>query len=133
MKTNLKINLKNNVLKYISLITLYTFPAITFAQLNGLRGLLTQFRSLLNLIIPVIFGLALVYFLWGTSQFILNAGDAKTREEGKQKMIWGIVALFVMVSIYGILSAIGTLVGIPVETSGGTVQSSGDPNDVWAD
>jgi hypothetical protein len=121
----MKINIKNKTFKYLSIITLYAFPALTFAQFTGLRGLLVQFAGLLNLVIPVIFGLALVYFFWGTSQFILNAGDAKARDEGKQKMIWGIIALFVMVSIYGILSLVGSLVGIPVQT-GPTLEGVGD-------
>ncbi len=115
----MKTNLKNNTLKYVLLMLFYVFPAVSSAQLGGVKGLLTQFKSILNLLIPIIFGLSLVYFFWGTSQFILNAGDAKTREEGKQKMIWGVIALFVMVSIYGILAFVGSLVGIPVNVGGG--------------
>lgn len=105
--------------KYIlSTITLL-FPLISFAQpLTGLGGLMIAFKGILNSLVPVIFGLATIYFLWGVTQFILNdAGNDKTREEGKKKIIWGIVALFVFVSIYGILSTFGDLIGIEVPSS----------------
>ncbi len=90
-------------------------PVVSFAALDGLRTLLRDFKDLLDLIIPILFGLALVYFFWGVGQFILNdAGNDKTRSEGKGKMIWGVVALFVMLSIWGIINLLGNLIDIPV-------------------
>ena len=47
--------------------------------------------------------LALLFFFWGLAQFILKSGDAASHEEGKNKMVWGVIALFVMVSIWGIV------------------------------
>lgn len=93
-------------------------PSVTLAAtaLTGLKGLLTDFKGVLDLVVPVLFGLSLVYFFWGIGQFILHAGDVKTREEGRNKMIWGIIALFVFISIYGILKSIGSAIGIPVIT-----------------
>lgn len=99
----------------VSIISLA--PVVSFAALNGLLGLLGSLRALINAVIPVIFGLAFLYFFWGTGQFILKAGEPKAREEGKQKMIWGIVALFVMFSIYGILNWISSTIGIDIGSS----------------
>ena len=99
--------MKKHTLKYKLLIISSLFPVISFAALDGVKGLLQAFVKLLNLVIPAIFGLSLIYFLWGGSQFILKAGEQKARDEGKKKMLWGIVALFVMISIYGIVRAIG--------------------------
>jgi hypothetical protein len=92
-------------------------PALSFAALGGLKNLLVTIRTLLNGVIPIVFGLALVYFFWGMAQFILHAGEPKTHEEGKSKMIWGIIALFVMVSIYGILNWISSTTGIGIQSS----------------
>src|SRR3989344_4791875 len=45
-------------------------------------------------VIPLIFALAMVFFVWGVVKFfIINAGEEAKRAEGKQYMIWGIVAL----------------------------------------
>jgi uncharacterized membrane-anchored protein len=112
---------KNKILNTI-LVSALLVPNISFAALDGVKGLLQEFAKILNLVVPVLFGLSLVYFFWGVGQFILrDAGNEKTREEGKKKIIWGIIALFVFVSIYGILGAIGDAVGIdvPVSTESG--------------
>ena len=57
----------------------------------------------MGLLIPITVGAALVYFLYGLAQFILVSGDEKKLAEGKQKMVWGVIALFIMVSIWGII------------------------------
>jgi hypothetical protein len=106
-------NIKKHKLTYWSLFIFSIFPVFAFAvPLTGLAGLLTAFGGLLNTVIQIVFGLALIFFFWGTGQFILNANDAKTRDEGKKKMLWGVIALFVMISIYGILALIGNLIGV---------------------
>lgn len=67
--------------------------------------LLDIFLNLIEAIIPVIAGLALLVFFWGLAKFIMNvSGDAKAVAEGKKLMIWGLIAIFIMVSIWGILS-----------------------------
>ncbi len=109
--------MKKNNLKYILVGATSLFPSFTFAALGGLKGLIGSIGSLLNSLIPIIFALCLIYFFWGISQFILHAGEEKTRAEGKNKMIWGVVALFIFISIYGILSVIANLTGVPTNTS----------------
>ncbi len=114
------------------IILLVLFPSFSFAALDGLKGLMSESLGLLNLGIRIIFALALVLFFWGLVQFIMKSGDAKLRDEGKKRMIWGIIALFVMVSIYGILNFVGSLVGINPNSSGslevcppGTINAGG--------
>ena len=112
--------MKRNKFLVTSLLVTVLFPSISFGALSGLKGLLVDFGNLLNTTIPVLFGLSMVYFLWGLGQFILHdTGNEKTRADGKNKMIWGVVALFVFLSIYGILNTIGDLIGIPLSGSGG--------------
>lgn len=52
----------------------------------------------------VIFGLAIAYFLWGITKYILHADDVKERAEGKKMMIYGVIALAVIVSIWGFVN-----------------------------
>jgi len=66
-----------------------------------------------NSIIPLIFALAIVMFVWGVVQFfILNADEEAKRTQGKQFMIWGIIALAVMVSVWGLVNILGTTFGL---------------------
>lgn len=65
-----------------------------------------------NSIIPLIFALAVVMFVWGVVQFVINSDEEAKKAKGKQFMIWGIVALAVMVSVWGLVSILGGTFGI---------------------
>ena len=58
----------------------------------------------------IIIGLALLYFTWGVVKFIKS--DGKDREEGKQVMFWGVVGLFVMVCVWGLVSVVGNTLSL---------------------
>ena len=89
---------KSTILGISLLMPHFAFAAITnFASFVGLV------IKILSLLIPIVISLALLAFLWGITVFILNAGDAQKRSEGKQIMIWGIIALFVMLSVWGLV------------------------------
>jgi len=69
-----------------------------------------------DLLIPIAFALCLLYFFWGVAKYIKSEGSGKA--EGRQIMIWGVVALFVASSIWGIIVFIRNEVGlknVPVE------------------
>lgn len=106
-------NMKKNIL-YTVLAFICFIPNVVFGALVGVKALLDDFQKLLPTTIKVVIGLGVLYFFWGMGQFILHAGDQKTREDGKNKMIWGVIALFVMFSIWGIVDWIGVVLGIPV-------------------
>lgn len=66
-----------------------------------------------NSFIPLIFAAATVMFIWGAIKFfIINADEEAKREQGKQYMIWGIVALAVMLSVWGLVGILGSTFGI---------------------
>lgn len=76
-------------------------PFIASAQtlLNTL-GLINTF---LNAIMGLFITIAILVFFWGLITYLMKMGDESGRKEAIQLMIWGIIALFVMVSIWGIL------------------------------
>ena len=55
-------------------------------------------------VIPLVLALALVYFLWGVFQFIMAGDNEEKKKVGKERMIWGIIALFVMVAVWGLVN-----------------------------
>lgn len=69
-----------------------------------LTDLINQATSLAQAVTPVLVALALLFFFWGVAQWILNMADSDKHKEGKQQMIWGLVALFFIVSIAGLLT-----------------------------
>ena len=72
----------------------------------NLQGVLEIFGDLINLATPIVVALALLFFFWGLATYILNANDEKARKEARAKMIYGLIALFLMVSVWGIINVI---------------------------
>lgn len=72
----------------------------------NIQSFLSAFKHTLALIIPFLVALALLYFLWGLAVFMFKSGDEKAIEEGKSKMIWGVIALFVMISVWGLVAVL---------------------------
>ena len=57
--------------------------------------------------ILVIFAAGFFLFLWGLVQFLWNLEEG-ANSDGKQHMLWGIVGMLIMVSVYGIITLIDT-------------------------
>ena len=84
-------------------ILLTLSPALVFAAPQNFGELINLFLDLIYALVPVIVGLSFLVFLRGLALFVWSAGDTKKHDEGKNIMIWGIVGLFVMFSLWGIL------------------------------
>jgi hypothetical protein len=81
-------------------------------NLNFFDDALGQIANLINQLVPLLIALALVFFLWGVVTFILAAGDEDARSAGKSKMFWGIIALFVIVSVWGLVGLLNEITGV---------------------
>lgn len=59
---------------------------------------------ILNPIIGFMFAVAVVMFIYGIVEYIYGADNEDKRNAGKRHMVWGIVGIFVMMGVYGILN-----------------------------
>lgn len=122
--------------KIISIGVLTLVPSIAYAQANSLRDLVSFIINdiIAKGIIPLLMLASLAVFFWGVLKFIYKAGDnPQAIAEGKWFMFWGIIALFVMVSVWGITNFISETFGIqqvvPQLSNGGSPGGSvNDPN-----
>lgn len=93
-------------------------PSIAFAQeFSNVKELITAVSDIVDSLIVIVFAAGLLVFLWGLTKFIYNQGNSDATKDGKRLMIWGTVALFVMVSIWGITRFIGQALGIDPNTT----------------
>lgn len=82
--------------------------------------------DVLYILIPILFTLAFIVFFWGLSKFILSSGNQADLEKGKNYMIWGVLALFILLSFRAILSLVsnefefGGARAIPLLNTGGS-------------
>lgn len=65
--------------------------------------MIIEFGNLVELAIPIVAGLALLGFFWGLAKYIFSQGNEQSKIEGKKVMVYGLVALFVMFSVWGII------------------------------
>lgn len=68
--------------------------------------------GLVEKIIYVFIFAALLVFTYGLVKFIAKAGDEGEVKKGRGIMTWGLLAMFVMFSVWGIIEFIGSELGI---------------------
>lgn len=85
---------------------------MTFAQFvgNGSSGII----GAINLVVvPVIFALAFAAFVWGiVKHFFIHGGEETSREEGRTFIMWGLVGMLVLFSVWGLVNILLSTLGI---------------------
>ncbi len=66
--------------------------------------------AILQPIVSLLMAAAVAYFLFGVMKFVKDQGSEESQVEGKKHMMWGIIGLFIMVSVWGILNFINSFV-----------------------
>lgn len=91
------------------------FPVVALAQVSGsvsdVNSALEFIRTLINAVIPILIGIAVLWFIWGVISFVAAGDSEESRKAARNRIIWGIVFIFVVVSVWG-------LVNILIETFG---------------
>jgi len=71
--------------------------------MNLLQKIIVQ---IINPVIVILVTLALVVFIWGIVQMIYGANNEEKRTQGKRHLLWGLVGLFIMLTVRGLLAII---------------------------
>jgi len=81
-------------------------------------------RIIINPLIALLFVVAFVLFLFGLFKFFGNREDTSALEDGKRHMMWGIIGMAIMVSVFGIMQLIiNTLDVRGIDPRGGEVSN----------
>lgn len=71
--------------------------------INDLSSVSWLVSDVLSVIFPVLLAIAVFVIVWGIFKFILNAGDEEARKTGRSFILWGIVGIFLMFSVWGLV------------------------------
>lgn len=85
-------------------------PMLAFAQGNygNLENAMASVQRIINNLIPIVISIALVLFLVGIVKFVASGGDEEARASARNMMIFGIIALFVMMTVWGFVKILGS-------------------------
>lgn len=93
--------------------SLSLLPFVAFAQDTGVSGLINKFGAILNQLVPLLTGLAVVWLLWNIVKYIeAGTGDPKARDTARDAIIFAIILIFVMVSVWGLVGIVSDTIGI---------------------
>lgn len=77
--------------------------------INNLTDFINYFTcTLMNAVVPLLMALAVASFVYGIIQFFLNPENEEKKKAGKSYMMWGLITLFVMVSIWGLVGILSS-------------------------
>ncbi len=116
-----------------SLVTQTSGASCDLGPNSKLQGLIDYIICIIGRsVIPLIFAIAMVMFVWGAVKFfIIGGGEEEKRAQGKQFMLWGIIALAVMISVWGLVNILGQTFGLPrgvLPGVGPTESTQGSPS-----
>ena len=81
----------------------------TAASMKSIEGIINWGTCVLSRsVIPLLFALAVVGFIYGVIKYYLNPENEEERKKGKSFIIGGLIALFIMVAMWGIVGIFTT-------------------------
>lgn len=91
-------------------------PVVALAEAFDTLVTITQkFGQIVDLLLPIVFALAILAFFYGIFLYVFSqSGDSK--KEGKGIMLWSLVAIFIMASLFGIIQLANQTLGIDQPT-----------------
>jgi ABC-type phosphate transport system permease subunit len=68
-------------------------------------------------VVILVFSAGVFLFTWGLVVFLTKLDSSEARKEGVQHMLWGIVGLFIMATVFGIISILANTFGLDIPAS----------------
>jgi hypothetical protein len=95
---------------------LYPFSSVAHASdaeiPDGVKEFIGKISTeILNPLIAILFVVATFYFFYGVAKYLWNPESEEEREGGRRSMFWGIVGMFIMVSVFSIIKFIISSIG----------------------
>ena len=102
---------KKSFLALLPVLSVLVF-GFKIASAADIGTVTSEVYSFLGYIPSTITALALLTFLWGIVVYLYHGNEEAMREEGRTYMIWGLVGLFVMVTVWGLIRTFAGSLGI---------------------
>jgi hypothetical protein len=85
----------------------FLLPVVVFAQslseIKNINGLSTRLLAIGDIVIYLFVSVAVVYIIWHVVQYFIKPSKDSRKDAG-MNILWGIVGLFIIVSIWGLVN-----------------------------
>lgn len=102
------------MLKRLFTLSLALAPVAALAQdsidTSYVDSIVNAVATWVSALVPILIGLAVVALFYGLVKYIWGGADDK--DNGKRIMIWGVIAIAVMVSVWGLVGLLQDFTGI---------------------
>lgn len=85
-------------------------PNLTHAKTFG-EYVTSIYKGIIPPLIPVLVGIAVLVFIWGVIKYLTAADDPEKAKEGMKTITWGVIGLFVIISVWGLVAILVNLFG----------------------
>lgn len=100
-------------ISYAAVDPLVGSPSCSKASMDSVTGIIIWASCLLmQLVVPFLFMLATVGFLYGVIKFYLNPENLEEKKKGKGFIVGGLIGLFVMTAMWGIVKVATNTFGV---------------------
>ncbi len=101
--------------KILTIVGLNLLPIVSLAasgvDTSYIDSVLKAVGKILNGVILLLISLAIVWFIWNVIRYAMSK-DLEKKGEAKDQMVWGIIAITVCVSIWGIIALLRSAFGV---------------------
>jgi uncharacterized membrane protein YidH (DUF202 family) len=108
--------------KFVKVVagSLWAMPFLALAQTANptyLSSLIGGAKTLLDQLVVFLIALAVVWFIWNVVKYAMSS-DEDGKEKAKSQMIWGIIAIAVIVSVWGRVAILQSIFGVNTTGAG---------------
>jgi hypothetical protein len=103
--------------KILAAFALVLLPVVASAQntvdsvANSAGNTIGQLTNIINKLIPFFLAIAVVVFIYGVIRYVV-ASSPDDKAAGRSYIIWGIIGIAVILSIFGLVKLLQNTVGI---------------------
>jgi len=88
-----------------------TFIGCRAVSFGTIEGILCKIGDILNIVVPILITLAVIYFVWGVITYVI-ASDEEAKKAGRNRIVFGLIGLAIIIAVWGLVFLLTRTFGI---------------------
>lgn len=103
IRGNIIINMKKLIALFLSSFTFAPILALAQGQINNINDVASKATLIGNTFVVLLISFAVIYIIYFTVRYFIAGGEEDRKKNGLN-ILWGIVGLFVILSVWGLVA-----------------------------